>query len=68
TSFFVPPGTDGTAFFMALNGRADGVELCLTLPLRLASAGRIERCLAHLTQAVLNAAHPSGQHHERNSP
>lgn len=46
TSFFIPPGTDGTALFMAINGRPDGIELCVTIPHRLADSGRIDGCLA----------------------
>ena len=40
-----PPGTDGTACFLALTGSEAGVELCVTLPRRLAGGRRIDALL-----------------------
>jgi hypothetical protein len=51
-SFFIPPGNPGLPLFVACNGDDEGVEICATMPVALASHGRIEALLDHLAAAV----------------
>ena len=54
--FFIPPGSDSHPFFLGMSGRADGVELVLSMPLLLASDGRLEEALDALAGALLHGA------------
>ena len=47
-AFFVPPGSPGLPLFVTLTGDPDGVEVCASAPVGLASHGRLERLLEEL--------------------
>lgn len=44
-AFFIPPGSPGLPLFLTLTGDAEGVTLCGSAPLALASNGRLEALL-----------------------
>lgn len=50
--FFIPPGNAGLPLFVACVGDDEGVELCGTMPVALASHGRIEALMDRLADAV----------------
>jgi len=52
STFFIPPGSPGLPLFVACNGDDEGVELCATMPVALASHGRIEELLERLATSI----------------
>ena len=55
----VPPVTELVAGFLTATGSPHGVELCFGMPQRLASGGRLERCLEQVKRD-LAGTEPSG--------
>ncbi len=49
---FIPPGTPGLPLFLAMSGDPAGVDLCATVPLALATEGRLEALLDALEAAL----------------
>lgn len=47
-AFFVPPGSPGLPLFVAMTGDPEGVEVCASAPVGLASQGRLEGLLGEL--------------------
>lgn len=50
--FFIPPGSDGTPFFMALSGSGTWIDLVATIPQSLASDGRMEAFMDGLAREL----------------
>ncbi|MGM0577877.1 MAG: hypothetical protein ACQEXJ_19280 [Myxococcota bacterium] len=52
TGFFIPPGTETTACFMAMGGGPDHTDIAVTMPEVLASDGRLDRLVADVVRAL----------------
>ncbi|MBW1881014.1 MAG: hypothetical protein JRJ84_21885 [Deltaproteobacteria bacterium] len=50
--FFIPPGNPGLPLFLGISGDDTGVELCGTMPLGLATDGRLGRLLESLGEGL----------------
>lgn len=51
-AFFIPPGSPGLPLFLTLTGDDDGVTLCASAPLALASNGRLEALMDRLAERL----------------
>lgn len=51
--FFVPPGNPGLPLFIGISGNTEGAELCATVPLALATEGRVDTLLDRLAAELL---------------
>jgi hypothetical protein len=59
-AFWIPPGQPGLPLFLALSGDDFGVELCGSMPVGLASGGRLAALLDGVADALVQAR-PKGQ-------
>jgi len=60
--FFIPPGNPGLPLFLGISGDDTGVELCGTMPLGLATDGRLGRLLESLGEGLRDQCE-SDRHH-----
>ena len=51
-AFWIPPGSPSMPLFLTLNGDVDGLDLVATVPVGLASGGRLETLLASMAEAL----------------
>lgn len=57
-AFFIPPGSPGLPLFLTLTGDDEGVTLCGSAPLALASNGRLEALLDAVAERLAQTGDP----------